>query len=118
LENELNVEQVLRERGFSILDPGVLSVKEIATQLSGASLVAGVEGSHMSHALYLMSDTGCFINIQPPDRFNTEHKLYADWIGYRYGFVVGTQTGQGAFTVSIDDLLAVIDRASGMHANR
>lgn len=50
--NEGLVAEELSRDGFDILEPAKASVEEIAAALYGATLIAGVEGSHLMHATF------------------------------------------------------------------
>ena len=108
LENEPEIEATLERLGFEIVDPAGLSAEAIARSTLDAKIVASVEGSQLSHAIYSMADEGAFLTLQPPDRFALPYKEFADPLGMRFAFAVGSRAGKG-FTVSIDDLRATLD---------
>jgi len=56
-----------------------------------------------------MRPGGAFLTLQPPNRFSNPIKNYADALGFGYGFVLGHQSGQDAFRVDLDDMLATLD---------
>jgi hypothetical protein len=109
LVNEAELEEALRRRGFTIIDPMKLSVSEIVGLSLDAKLVVSIEGSQISHAQYTLADEAALIVLQPPDRFCLQYKEYADAMGMRFGFVV-CNPADGAFSVDIDELLRLIDR--------
>lgn len=109
MENEPEIENYLASQGFTIIDPSTLSASEIARQSLDARLVIGVEGSHLAHALYSISDDATFLVLQPPNRFSLAHKEFADRLGMRYSFLVGDQSPDG-FAIRIDELEAMLDR--------
>ena len=108
LENETDVERLLEGMGFNILDPSVLSAAEITRRSLDARIVVGVEGSQLSHAIFSMAEDGAFLVIQPPDRFALAYKEFADALGMRFAFVVGTRSGSG-FSVSLAELQQTLD---------
>ena len=109
LENEIEIEALLRRRGFEIVDPAVVSAQEIARASLDARVVVGVEGSHLSHAIFTVADDGAFLVLQPPDRFSLAYKEFTDRLGIRFAFLVGDKTA-GGFSVSLDDLQLMLDR--------
>jgi Glycosyltransferase 61 len=109
MANEDEIERYLASQGFTIIDPTVLSTREIAQRSIEANLVVGVEGSHLAHALYTMADDATFLVLQPPIRFSLVHKEFADRLGMRYSFLVGDPAPEG-FSVKLDELRAILDR--------
>ena len=76
--------------------------------LIDCQLVIGVEGSHLSHAVYTLQPKGGVLVIQPPSRFYNAHKDWVDSLGMHYGFVVGDAAERG-FSLSVNDLLRTIE---------
>ena len=109
LTNEDALETYLAGLGFDIVEPALLEAKEIARRTLDAPIVISVEGSHISHVCYSMSETGSLLVLQPPDRFALAFKEFTDRVGIRFGFVVGTQA-EGGFAVDIDELQRLMDR--------
>jgi hypothetical protein len=108
LQNENEIESLLTEIGFDIVEPAKLSVDEIVTKTLNAKIVVSIEGSHMSHVIFTMADNGVFVVLQPPDRFSAVYKEIADCIGIKFAFIVGDNT-IGGFTVKPDDLRRILD---------
>lgn len=109
LLNEEEVVRILADAGFDVLDPATLTADEIASRSLEARIVVGVEGSHLSHAIYSMADDGAFLVLQPPDRFALAYKEYADRMEMRFAVLVGDRASQG-FSVPASDLLKMLDR--------
>lgn len=109
LANEVAVEAVLAARGFDILDPSVMEAEVLARRCLEAPVVVSIEGSHVSHAIYPIAEDGAFVILQPPDRFSTVHKQFADALGMRFAFQVGTP-GEGGFSVDPGALMRLLDR--------
>ena len=108
LKNEPEVEKYLSERGFTIVDPQNMSVEEIIRKIQGAKIVVGVEGSTMAHGFFSLADEGTICILQPPFRFNALYKEYADCVGMRFAYVVGTEDSEG-FTIDLDELGHTLD---------
>lgn len=111
LVNEAALIDVLTMHGFDILDLDRMDSAEIARRSLDARIVIGVEGSHLSHAIYTIADTGAFLVIQPPERFALPYKEFADRMGMNFGFVVALPA-EGGFAVDLDDILMMLDRLS------
>jgi len=103
ITNGEELDQFLIRTGFHIIEPDKLSSGEIARATAGAKLVLGVEGSHLSHALYSVAEEATICVIQPPHRFNNVYKDYADCLDLHYAFVVGKAV-EGGFRVELTDL--------------
>lgn len=109
LVNEAALAEFLTARGFDIIDLDGTDVLDIARRTLDAPVVIGVEGSHLSHAIYSVADTGAFLVIQPPDRFALPYKEFTDRLGLTFGFVVAT-AAEGGFAVDLDDIRWTLDR--------
>lgn len=108
--NENEIIARLTARGFQVIDTDGLGGAEVATALLDASLIVGVEGSHLSHALFPLAEGGGLMVLQPPHRFATPHKGFTDCLGMRYGFVVGEGAPrESAFRIEADRLERALD---------
>jgi Glycosyltransferase 61 len=108
LHNEMQIAEVLSNRGFEIIDPLKLESKVIAQRLVGTKIVISVEGSHKDHALPAMPEGGCIIHIQPPRSFMHGMKFLGDVANIRTGFVVADQRENG-FNLDPERLLRTLD---------
>lgn len=106
--NEREVAAALEADGFSVVDPLLLSVDEIAEKLYGAEIVVGMEGSHPAHAIPFIDQDGMLLMISPPERYNSPIKRIYDVLDVSYGNIVGDKVSNG-FTASIDDIRRTID---------
>lgn len=109
LLNEPKVEEALSSRDFDIIDPVESTPLEIAERTLEASIVAGVEGSQLSHGIFSMADDAAFMVIQPPHRFALPYKDFADCLGMEFAFLVADPHPSGGFEVDIDDLHRTLD---------
>lgn len=111
LDNEVEVENFLKAKyDFIAVDPQKMTVDEIYERALGAKIVVGVEGSHMVHSLFSMANHASMLIIQPPFRFDSLYKEMLDCLDMYYAFVVGDETGEGSFTVSLEDLARTLDK--------
>jgi capsular polysaccharide biosynthesis protein len=108
LVNEMEVADFLKSQGFIVIDAETITAHEVMSQVLGAKVVIGVEGSQLTPAIYGLDDSGIIIALQPPDHFGTCHKEYTDLLGMRYGFLVGDPTPDG-FKVNINSLAKLLD---------
>ena len=118
LVNEAAITRFLTDRGFEVIDPATASAEQIAVQTLEAKIVVGVEGSHLSHAIYTAADGCTFLVLQPPDRFALAYKEFTDRLDMTFAFLVGDRAPHG-FTVPVDDLARMLDfLADGKHRRR
>lgn len=115
MANEAELEAVLIQHGFTVVDPMQLSAEEIALRSLDAKVVVSIEGSQISHAQFSMADDAALIVLQPPDRFCLQYKEFTDSLGMGFGFVV-CEPGEEGFRVDIPELLGLIDRFSSRAA--
>jgi capsular polysaccharide biosynthesis protein len=99
----------MAEYGFTILEPERMRVDEVAAALYGANVVAGVEGSQLSHSLLGAADGATMLTLQPPQRFAAPLKRYSEAIGFRWGFLIGEQQSHDVWRVNVDDLRRTLD---------
>jgi Glycosyltransferase 61 len=108
LVNEAALVDLLTARGFDIIDLARADAADIARRTLNAPVVIGVEGSHLSHAIYSVADKGAFLVIQPPDRFAMPYKEFTDRMGMTFGFVVALPA-EGGFAVDLTDIPLMLD---------
>jgi hypothetical protein len=108
LVNEAEVAQYLADRGFTLVNPQKMSVKEIVRSIQGAKIVVGVEGSTMVHGFFSIANGGTICILQPPFRFNALYKEYTDCVGMRFAYVVGRAVERG-FSIDLDELGQTLD---------
>ncbi len=109
MSNEAEVERLLGQLGFDIVEPAHLGAEEVARRSLDAPIVVSVEGSHLSHAIYSAADHGAFLVLQPPDRFAMAYKEFTDRVDMRFGFVIG-HPGENGFRVDLGELRHMLDR--------
>ena len=117
LVNSDELQQVLNNMGFSIVNPESESAQGLASAISSAELVILVEGSHQSHCIQALPVGSTLITIQPPTRFNANSKDRADASGLNWAFVVADPHPEG-FHLPIDRLMRTIDEVSRVTAQR
>jgi hypothetical protein len=111
LENELEIEQLLVTHGFDIIDPATMNAEEIVHRAYGAKIIAGVEGSQMSHGIYAAAENAAFLIFQPPWRFSMSYKEFVDCLDMRFAFVVG-ETSAAGFVLDcgeVEDCVLMLD---------
>lgn len=109
LVNQDALTDLLDGYGFDILVCDDLEPAEIVYRSLDARVIIGVEGSHLSHALYPVAASGALLVLQPPDRFAMPYKEAADALGLRFGFVVG-HPAEAGFSVDLDEIRLMLDR--------
>ncbi len=68
LQNEEDLIHQLSKEGFSCVDINSVVTGNLIYQLIGASIVIGVEGSHLRPAMYTLNNDSLMIVLQPPCR--------------------------------------------------
>ena len=109
LTNSTEIENILLAQGFRIIDPEQSSVYEIIQAIRDARLIVGLEGSHMLHSIYTMSQNGGICILQPPYRFNNVLKGCTEILGITYGFVMG-EACEGGFSINPSNLIQVLEK--------
>ncbi len=110
VRNEEAIMDFVLGLGGAVLDPESMTAAEIVDATLDASIVLGVEGSQLAHALYTMADDGCVFVLGPPTRFDCGYKEYTDCMGMRFAFVVGRESEQGTI-FDLDGIQRVTDQA-------
>lgn len=109
LRNELELAERLRDRrGFRIIDPAKSDVPTIVAACAGARVVVGIEGSHLIHGVNVLQPGGSLLVLQPPNRFLCFFKYLTDRDQQNFGFVVGTEEGNG-FSIDADEVERTLD---------
>lgn len=109
LLNEMEIAERLRERrGFRVINPMEMKVKDIIAACTGARVVVGVEGSQLVHAILTLKPADSILAIMPPTRFCSALKDIADRDGISFGFTVGLPRGDD-FTADPDELERTLD---------
>ncbi len=110
LENEQEIaERLAHERGFRVMFPEDHSVDELMDACGGARVIAGIEGSQLTHGVAVMPPGGTILTIQPPDRATTVIKLLTDRCRQRFAMVVG-HGGAESFRIEWDDIARTLDQ--------
>ena len=109
LLNSASITDSLVNRGFSIVEPEMLSPFEIVHSLASAKVVISVEGSALNHVQYALPENSAIIAIQPPEQFNAFHKILADFNNLRFGYVVAAPASEGSFVLEPERLLRTLD---------
>lgn len=111
LQNERQVADHLAvRRGFTVIDPSSVDLDTIITACAGADVVAGVEGSHLTHGLMVMPDNARAFVIQPPTRAVSALKRLTDRQGQDYALVIGDGHERG-FRADIGEIERTLDLA-------
>jgi hypothetical protein len=109
LVNEMAIaERLERERGFRVLEPSTADVDTIVENCAGARVIAGIEGSQMSHGQIVQPPGSTFLALFPPDRVVSVMKMPSDRQGQGFAVVIG-EGAAGDFRVSADEVLATLD---------
>lgn len=107
--NEEALMETLVQHGFEILDV-TSDLTTIIRVLRAAKLVVSMEGSNINHFNFCAASDCTLIVLQPADRFTAFHRHWAECVGVRFGFVVGTRHGN-RYAFSSSEILKTVDLA-------
>jgi capsular polysaccharide biosynthesis protein len=111
LINERQLAERLADEGFHVVDVGRASFADIADACRGAAVVAGIEGSHLAHALFMMRDYGTLLILNPPNQVHTTIADIGVFCRLHSGMFVCEMAGaNGDFVADIDEVLAFLER--------
>jgi len=113
--NEPALIAALEADGWVVIDPESMTTAEVARSLFDARLVAGIEGSQLSHAIFALRRGAGVVAMIPPNRFNLLFKDFFDRLGIRFGFHVGTMNETG-WEVAVDGAKSIIEHMEGLDA--
>jgi hypothetical protein len=108
VQNEEDLLNSLEKRGFTIVDVEADRLQRVLEILANAKIVVSLEGSHATHCVYSIPDNSGLILLQPPDRFLSFHRGWAESSGVWFGFVVGA-TGERGYSFSLCEILNTTD---------
>ncbi|QND70432.1 glycosyltransferase 61 family protein [Tardiphaga robiniae] len=109
IENEDALVEALVQQGFEVLDVAS-DFSTIIRVLRAAKLVVSIEGSNINHFNFCAGPGCALIVLEPPDRFIAFHRHWAECVGVRFGFVVGTKRGE-QYAFSAAEILKTADMA-------
>lgn len=111
MANEASLAERLAREGFRIVDVGRASYRDIAAACRGAAVVAGIEGSHLAHALFMMRDYGNLLILCPPNQVHTTVADIGVFCRLSSGmFVCAGADAQGGFVADPDEVLGFLDQ--------
>ena len=108
IQNEQEILDALIKRGFVVVDVGSDELEHIIGTLLKARLVVSLEGSHVSHCTYTIPESSGLLILQPSNEFSAVHRDWAESLGVKFGFVVGSVVDHG-YHFSVLDILRTID---------
>lgn len=107
IHNEDALLDSLTAQGFEVVDV-TSDLSSIIRKLSSAKLVVSMEGSHIAHCAYCLSEGCALLVLQPHDRFTSVHRGWSSSRGIRFGFAVGTGNSRG-YEFAATDILRLSD---------
>ena len=111
LVNEHALCERFAREGFRVLDVSRAAFGELAATLRGAEVIAGVEGSHLAHALYLAQDHASLLILNPPDRVHTTVADIGVFCRLHSGmFVCEPDPAGRGFLADAEEALAFLER--------
>jgi len=109
LENEEEIAtRLATEYGFRVMFAEDYSVDEMIEASGGARIIAGIEGSQLTHGITVMPPGSTLLTIHPADRASTAMKLHSDRWQARFAMIIGRGVAQ-SFRVEWDDVARTLD---------
>lgn len=109
MRNEAEIaERLQAEHDFRVMYPFDHSVDELAEACGATRIVAGIEGSHLTHGVAAMPPGSTVLTLQPADRVTTSLKLLSDRWQQRYAMIIG-HGGADNFEIDWDDVQRTMD---------
>lgn len=120
LEREDDLIDKLLNEGFSIVDIEHASLDELARTCAGASIIIGIEGSHLAHALFLAPEACLFVILNPPYQVHTTVADLAPFMGLHAAMFVCESCANSttSFKLNVNELLSFIDDAADFALQR
>ena len=116
LQNEAEILEFLQERGFEVVRPELLSLKEQASLFRSAEIIVGVKGAALTNSIFCGTSTALIVlsPIDWPDPFFMDIACqlglsYAEIFGCLAPIELGLGTGQNPFTIKLDLLKRAIN---------
>jgi hypothetical protein len=109
LQNEGEVLQRLRRRGFTVVEPEKLSAREVAGQLAAARVVVGIDGSHMAPNVVATQSGSVVLELHPSNRFYPALRVYLHTFGIGHALLVCDQRGPSDFVCDLGELERMLD---------
>jgi capsular polysaccharide biosynthesis protein len=95
---------LLKERGFSVIEPEKLTPRQVATAFATAKFIIGVDGSHLFPAIVSMSTGSTVIELHPANRFYPVQRDYLSPFGIKYAMLVCPHRNEAEFEAKLDEL--------------
>jgi hypothetical protein len=118
MQNEVELQERFRTEGFSVFEMATSSFSDLLNVLNGASVVVSVEGSHLTHALFMMADYASMIILNPPERTLTVLADLAPYFGLSAAMFICASGPDGSFSADEHELFRFIDAAIVDHRAR
>jgi len=116
LENEAEFTELLEKRGFEVVHPELLTLKEQAALFRSADIVVGVKGAALTNGVFCGASTALVV-LSPDDFPDPFYWDIAGQQGLSYVEIFGpvssyqTITPDNPFSISVDRFTRAIDRA-------
>jgi hypothetical protein len=117
LRNEKELLRRLSQEGFAVVDVSA-PLDDLLGSLNGASVVVGVEGSHLNHALFSMAAGGTIVILNPPRRVMNTIAVIATFCDLHAGMFICQEEEDRSFHADPDELMSFIDETIADHKAR
>lgn len=131
LTNEAEIERLMGELGFEVIDTDALSPAEQWDTFAGASVVVGAHSAGLANIMFRRGAPLALLEILPPDgvqvgynavdRAKTDYEFLCEAFGFSYRSLTGMQVGEllhrqqdfavdaGALREAVRDVIAAVD---------
>lgn len=110
--NEPDVINALSKIGVDVIstegDPAMTNLRSMID----CSMVIGLSGSHLSHAIYALGKGGAVLTILRPSHFYNPHYDWSSAIGMKYGLMFADEVS-GGYHININRLMKTIELVHG-----
>lgn len=113
LLNEDEIADRFARDGFRVISPSHMPLVDVLAACVGATLIVGVEGSHMVPVFFAAARDALVVYLNPPTHTTIQLPTIGSFFGQNAAIIVAdaVEGTENDFTLDIDDLLASIDEA-------
>jgi capsular polysaccharide biosynthesis protein len=100
---------LLKERGFSVIEPEKLTSRQVAEALATAKFMMGVDGSHLFPDVISMSTGSTVIELHPANRVYPAQRTYLNAFGINYAILICPHRNEAEFEAKLDELDGLLE---------
>ncbi len=109
IENALELEDICRRRGYTVVRPEEFSLPAQARLFNQARIVVGEDGSGLHNIIFC--EPGCHLGVASvPDRFNLWHMSFAKALGHFVSYTSAQINPDGKKNINANEFTAMLDQ--------